>query len=160
VSDGRLATSRGIRAGIFGRIEAGKRSYLFQRVSCLQLARPSSADFQQEAGSAGYEISCGGDEGIEVSADAEACGRALRNLLENAVKYSPHHKNIDVRVNRVQGHARLPSSIRGIGVAPAERTAIFTQVPSGAEARTRGIAGTGIGPRHGRSHRQGAPRAR
>ena len=129
----------------FGRMEAGKQPYRFETVSCSDVVRPVVDDFQREIEASGYRIRFQADESIEVDADAEALGRALRNLLENAVKYSPNERTVEVDVSRLADTVAIAVRDRGIGVAPDERRAIFNQFHRGAEARTRGIAGTGIG---------------
>lgn len=129
----------------FGRMEAGKRPYRFEVVSCSDVIRPVIDEFQREIEASGYRIQFQEDESIEVEADAEALGRALRNLLENAVKYSPNERTVEVDVSRQAGTVAIAVRDRGIGVSPEERRAIFNQFHRGTEARTRGIAGTGIG---------------
>ena len=129
----------------FGSMEAGKRRYQFEAVNVAALVRAVVSDFQREVQATGYRFECRADESIGLDADAEALGRALRNLLENAVKYSPEERTVDVTVAK-RGH-RIAIAVRdrGIGVAPGERKAIFDQFHRGAEARRRGIPGTGIG---------------
>lgn len=129
----------------FGRMEAGKRPYRFEPVTCAHVVGAVVVDFQREIEAAGYRIHLHADESIEVDADSEALGRALRNLLENAVKYSPTEHIVEVDVSRRAADVAIAVRDRGIGVAPGERKAIFDQFHRGAEARTRGIAGTGIG---------------
>jgi len=129
----------------FGSMEAGKRRYRFDALSCAALVRAVVDDFRREVKAAGYHIECRATSQVEVVADAEALGRALRNLLENAVKYSPDSRTVDVIVTERDSTVAIAVRDRGIGVPPAERKAIFDQFHRGAEARTRGIAGTGIG---------------
>jgi two-component system sensor histidine kinase SenX3 len=103
------------------------------------------ADFRQDGPAAGFQIECRIDETAEVVADPEALGRALRNLLENAVKYSPESRTVCVEVTRRAESVTIAVSDLGIGIPAGERRAIFDRFHRGAEARSRGIAGTGIG---------------
>jgi signal transduction histidine kinase len=48
--------------------------------------------------------------------DNDALSRAVRNLLENAVKYSPEHHGVEVGVRRSNGDVRIAVGDRGIGI--------------------------------------------
>jgi len=51
--------------------------------------------------------------------------RALVNLIENAVKHSPHDQQIDVTVRREREWLAFSVLDRGAGIAPEERERIF-----------------------------------
>jgi len=80
-----------------------------------------------------------------IQADEEALRRAIRNLLENAVKYSPECRTVWVegRVNHRQ--AAISVRDRGMGIEPREQRQIFQKFVRGAAAKKAGIKGTGIG---------------
>ena len=86
----------------------------------------------------GYEVAVVGD-------GVEAVRRAIRNLLENAVKYSPECRTVWVEgvVNRHQ--AAISVRDRGMGIEQAEQREIFHEFVRGAAAKKAGIKGTGIG---------------
>jgi two-component system phosphate regulon sensor histidine kinase PhoR len=103
-------------------------------------------DFREEALASGFqiEINLVGDAAI-VKADEEALRRAIRNLLENAVKYSTEYRTI--WVDGTVNHQRVSISIRdrGIGIEPREHREIFQKFARGTAARRAGIKGTGLG---------------
>ena len=72
-------------------------------------------------------------------------GRALWNLLDNAVKYSGDSRLVEVTVECGGGEARWAVRDFGAGVPTAERELVFHQFYRGEEARRAGIRGTGIG---------------
>ena len=80
-----------------------------------------------------------------VSADAEALGRALWNLLENAAKYSPEGSPIVVRLEEAAGHVAIRVSDQGAGIPAAEQPRIFDQFFRGAAAQQSAVRGTGVG---------------
>jgi len=129
----------------FGRMEAGARRYKFERRDCTELVRRVVEDFRGEAGAAGYEIEFHGNGSAQIETDAEALSRAVWNLLDNAVKYSPDHGTIEVDLDRRDGSVRIAVRDRGIGIPAHERAAIFGKFQRGEQARSRGIQGTGIG---------------
>jgi two-component system sensor histidine kinase SenX3 len=80
-----------------------------------------------------------------VYADRQAIGLALRNLLDNAVKYSRDARRIDVSVSQPDGHVALSVRDQGIGIPPDEQQTVFDRFTRGRGVRTSGIAGSGIG---------------
>jgi len=70
---------------------------------------------------------------------------AVRNLLDNAVKYSPQAQTVDVDVQHRNEDVFISVQDHGIGIPGHEQGQIFTKFHRGEQARTRGIKGTGIG---------------
>ncbi|MEO6208027.1 MAG: HAMP domain-containing sensor histidine kinase [Candidatus Limnocylindrales bacterium] len=130
----------------FGRMEAGKRPYAFERLDAGLLVLDVVEEFQMEVDGQGVSLRSS-IEPIElpVHADAEALARALWNVLDNAVKYSGEDRDIDVAVLRVSNDVSIVVRDRGIGIPPAEQARIFQKFARGAAASSRHIKGTGIG---------------
>src|SRR5207247_718137 len=57
--------------------------------------------------------------------DRTRIAQLLDNLVENAIKYSPPHELVAVRVWREGDEARLSVTDRGIGIPPADLPHIF-----------------------------------
>jgi signal transduction histidine kinase len=129
----------------FGRMEAGMRSYSLEPHDGGALVEKIVADFRSEPAASRHAIEFAERTSCRIDVDQEAIARALRNLLDNAVKYSPDPAPIEVGVARQNGHVRIRVRDRGIGIPSHERRAIFAKFHRGGEARTRGIKGTGIG---------------
>ena len=70
---------------------------------------------------------------------------ALRNLLENALKFTRAGDRVEVRVSEEAGHARLAVDDQGAGVPEAERERIFDPFFRGAAgSATQGGFGLGL----------------
>jgi two-component system sensor histidine kinase SenX3 len=78
-------------------------------------------------------------------ADPEALRRALHNLLDNAVKYSPDRSDIRVAVRTVGDQVCISVEDRGMGVAPEDLQRIFRKFERAAAAKASSIRGTGLG---------------
>jgi signal transduction histidine kinase len=130
----------------FGRMESGRKQYSIQPQDVFRLVRSTVAEFREEALASGFEVELNLDaREATVNADEEALRRAIRNLLENAQKYSPecHTVWVDGHVN----HRQVMISVRdkGMGIDPRDQHEIFQKFVRGAAAKKAGIKGTGIG---------------
>jgi signal transduction histidine kinase len=129
----------------FGRLEAGARPYRLQPCDGEQLVRQVVKEFASEMETAGYQIEFAGQGPAAITADAEALTTALWNLLDNAVKYSPDHRTVEVRLEQNNGLVAISVRDHGLGVPAHEREAIFARFRRGEQAARLGIQGTGIG---------------
>lgn len=134
----------------FGRMESGRKLYRVEAHDAFQLARATVADFSEQAVAKGFQVEAEiGSGGKPVTAtiqvDEEAFRRALRNLLDNAMKYSPDCRTVWVN-GAVEDHRVLISvRDRGMGIGANEKRAIFQKFVRGEAAKLEGIKGTGIG---------------
>jgi signal transduction histidine kinase len=87
------------------------------------------------------------DEPIVVRCDRTRLLTILANLLDNAVKYSPHGGTVRLsgRVDAAGGSAELRVSDQGIGIDPREMRTIFTRFGRVVNADNSNIPGTGLG---------------
>ncbi len=80
-----------------------------------------------------------------VVADREAIRRAIRNLLDNAVKYSGAGRRIETLVERRGTSVAISVCDQGLGIPRDEQRQIFNKFVRGSASLVRGIKGTGIG---------------
>jgi signal transduction histidine kinase len=81
--------------------------------------------------------------GARVNGDAERLGRAIRNLLDNAVHHAQHQ--VIVTLNDGSGHVELRVRDDGPGVNPEDRARIFERFVRADSARSRSDGGSGLG---------------
>jgi signal transduction histidine kinase len=130
----------------FGRIEAGAMTYRFERLDAAALVDDVVEGFRETAVSQGFRVELQNAAGPAlIHADREALGLALRNLLDNAVKYSPEYRTVWVETVRINRRLAVRVRDRGVGIPPAEQRAIFDKFVRGSASRNAGIKGTGIG---------------
>jgi two-component system OmpR family sensor kinase/two-component system sensor histidine kinase QseC len=79
---------------------------------------------------------------VVVAGERSALAAAVRNLVDNAIRYSPPGSRVDVRVWQEKGAARLRVDDAGPGIAPAERERVFDRFYRRAGA---GEEGSGLG---------------
>ena len=80
-----------------------------------------------------------------VKGDRSHLGNVINNLIDNAVKYSPADKPIDIETKNESGLLKVSFVDKGIGIAPAHQKHLFRKfyrVPSG---NVHDIKGFGLG---------------
>jgi heavy metal sensor kinase len=86
-----------------------------------------------------------GERSISVTADRTILRQALVNLLHNAVKYSPEHGDIRLRIRETEQDAIVEVEDSGPGIAPEHRTRIFERFYRVDKSRNRAAGGAGLG---------------
>jgi signal transduction histidine kinase len=131
----------------FGRIEAGKAEYRFEKLDAATLVREVVEEFQGEIANTNHriEVSIAASGGATIRGDREALGRALWNLLDNAVKYSPGCPTVWVELVRDLEHIAIRVRDQGTGIAIAEQKEIFKKFVRGAASKISTAKGAGIG---------------
>jgi signal transduction histidine kinase/tetratricopeptide (TPR) repeat protein len=130
----------------FGRIEARAFLYHYEQLDPVTLVGDLVAEFQEKAAAQGYhvELELAGEYPL-IHADREALGLALRNLLDNAVKYSPACRTVWVEMARERDRLAIRVRDQGMGIPASEQKEIFKRFVRGAGSRAAHIQGTGIG---------------
>lgn len=82
---------------------------------------------------------------MPVVGDRDRLGQVVTNLLANAIRYNQEGGRVDVRVERINGHAIVSVSDNGIGIPTEELPHIFERFYRVDKARTRAEGGTGLG---------------
>lgn len=85
------------------------------------------------------------DRPLAVCVDATAVHIALKNLVENAINYSPEHSDVTVDVAQADGHVRIRVIDHGVGIPQPLQGRIFERFYRVDPARSRLTGGTGLG---------------
>ena len=129
----------------FGRMEAGARQYRFEEMDAASLVERVVSEFESQIAGAGRHIELNGAAGCRIEADPEAISVALRNLVDNAIKYSPDYQTVWVEWGEEAGHVAIRVRDRGPGIADWERKAIFRKFVRGSAAAAGNVKGSGVG---------------
>jgi PAS domain S-box-containing protein len=81
----------------------------------------------------------------KVAGDAERTRQVLTNLVDNAIKYSPHGGRIELGVEADDRHARFTVSDEGLGIPLGEQERVFEKFYRLDPDHRRGIGGSGLG---------------
>ncbi len=80
-----------------------------------------------------------------VHGDPDQLMTALRNLIDNAVRYSPEGTTVGVGLKSVRGLAQISVTDQGVGIPEDEQDRIFERFYRIDAARSRQTGGTGLG---------------
>ncbi|MBA4018021.1 MAG: PAS domain-containing sensor histidine kinase [Pirellula sp.] len=90
-----------------------------------------------------FDIQCADDAQARVN--ALLLQQAVRNLLENAVKYSDSGGCVVLSVETLPDEVRIAVIDRGCGIAPEHHARLFERFYRVDKARSRKLGGTGLG---------------
>ncbi len=151
---GRLAAARGAIGRMEGMIEdllclseiaTGEFDLEMERCDLREVARTA---VESERSIAQRRLSLDlPDEPVMVLCDPPRIGRAIANLLDNALKFSPQHQPVALRLSRRGNSAILAVTDRGPGIPPHRIGELFRpfQRVGGVEIRVGSRVGFGVG---------------
>lgn len=91
------------------------------------------------------ELLVGGKAPRPVHGDPELLGTALRNLIENAIRYSPENTKVGIGMAVKGDTVRISVKDQGPGIPEDEQDRIFERFYRVDPARSRQTGGTGLG---------------
>jgi two-component system phosphate regulon sensor histidine kinase PhoR len=126
------------------RIEAGELQFLEQPVDIAAVARSAAERMEPSARQAGVELSVDVDGATqEVTGDPDALERAIVNLLDNAIKFTPPGGSVRLSSGAEDGAVTVTVADTGAGIDANDLPRIFERFYKADRARQRG--GTGLG---------------
>ncbi|WP_216386539.1 sensor histidine kinase [Arcanobacterium phocae] len=100
---------------------------------------------QLEADARQIDLVSGEESGLSVLGDFLLLVTAVRNLLDNAVRYSNPHSRVSVVVSGTNTEVHIAVIDAGVGISDEAKTRVFERFYRGDEARSRETGGTGLG---------------
>ncbi|WP_229503469.1 sensor histidine kinase [Nesterenkonia sedimenti] len=91
------------------------------------------------------ELRLGGKLPRRVHGDFDQLTMAFRNLIDNAVRYSPEDTRVGIGLSSRDGIAQVTITDQGIGISPEDKERIFERFYRVDAARSRQTGGTGLG---------------
>ena len=130
----------------FARLDAGKIKLAIQRTDLSHIVEMAKLEVQTLAQKKSIAISHStGTAPLPLQADADQMRRAVVNLLENAIKYTPEGGAIDIRISQKEGLASLEIADTGIGIPEKDLPYIFEKFYRTDQVEVQRERGTGLG---------------
>jgi signal transduction histidine kinase len=110
---------------------------LVEGLNLVEVGREVVADLVPRALADDKEITfCSPGQPVNVTGNPVALGDALRNLIDNALRFTPRRESVDVSIHR---DGTIEVSDRGPGVPTEHRHAVFQRFWRGPDPRGEGV---------------------
>jgi len=128
-------------------VETGAMRSPVERISFDCLARWARSNFDEKARSKGlsFEVNC--DHASDITADRTLLELILRNLLDNAIKFTSAGGSVLLAVDQDDTHTQFAVSDTGCGIAPEMQGRVFERFfqANPSRAGQPSVRGTGLG---------------
>jgi len=125
------------------RLETG--SALDEEVALDAVVRDEAERFEDQAAEAGVELGVESATVPRVRGSARDLALMVRNLVDNAIRYTRPGGRVDVRLAPEDGQVVLTVTDTGIGIPGRELSRVFERFYRVDRARSRETGGTGLG---------------
>lgn len=122
-------------------LEAGQESPSPEELDVALVLAEAVAEMEHRIHEKGIEISCSSIEALPFLIDRRFLLIILRNLIANAVEFSPRWGNVGIEATVDEGVLRIAICDRGPGIEPADQGTVFDrfrQLDSGSSKKHRG----------------------
>lgn len=116
-----------------------------QRLSLTQLARQVCLELALPAVRKQIDLALEAEQEFCLRGQALLLHEMLANLLDNAIRYTPPHGHIVLRLQAVAGHILLEIEDDGPGIPPAERDKVFAPFYRATASSSLNPEGAGLG---------------
>jgi signal transduction histidine kinase len=127
------------------KLESRKAVFRFEPTDIRELVESMKNEMETLLSERRLEMRCKAADIHElVELDSNKIKQVLRNLLNNAIKFSPQGGRIDVQIYRVGNGVGVSVLDEGPGIPPDELEAVFDKFVQSSKTKT-GAGGTGLG---------------
>lgn len=127
------------------RAEAGQIELARDTANLSALAHSLVEQMEPVASSKSISLSARHTDDAVVTGDSSWLERAILNLIDNAIKFTPAGGSVEVRVKTQGNEAVLEVIDNGIGIPEQSMPHVFERFYRGDPSRTSGTEGTGLG---------------
>ncbi len=126
--------------------ETGQLKFDLQPVDLGKLSQRVAESFKAVGAARGIDIDTVIHPGnLTAAADADRTAQVLRALIDNAMKYSPADRKIEVQVAASNGNAVVSVTDLGQGISPENLPMVFERFYRVDPSRSRSTGGSGLG---------------
>lgn len=126
------------------RIAQGRLATHFEQVNLGRVVRDAAIESVREPQRHPIQFDIP-EESILVRADRARIAQVVKNLVDNAIKYSPGGAPIRVRIREEDGNAVVSVQDEGIGVPPEQLPLLFDRFFRARNVTSRSYGGLGLG---------------
>jgi signal transduction histidine kinase len=123
-------------------VQAGRLRHQIEPVLVSQVVGTAVGAFRTAAG---REISVDVEPNLVVMADPQSIDGILRNLIQNAIKYTPDGTPIDIAARSVGERVEFVVRDHGAGIPDEDLESVFERFQRGSQGRSGRTSGMGLG---------------
>ncbi len=127
------------------RLEAGDQVLDLMRVDLVEIVDAEVETMTPVARAQAVDLHLVCDRALPVDGDPQALGRVMRNLVDNAIRYTPADARVQVAAAADGGWATVTVTDGGQGFPPEFIERAFERFSRADQARERDSGGTGLG---------------
>ena len=127
------------------KLEAGMLAYNFTKAEILPLVTTAAGEVLPLAEAKKIRIGTDVDDVPPVTVDTERIMQVLRNLIGNALKFTPAGGAVNLSVRRTENGVAVSVTDTGPGIPKEHQSAIFDKFRQATLAGKKKIPGTGLG---------------
>jgi signal transduction histidine kinase len=116
-----------------------------ERHDLTEIARREIDRLADDSAEAGIELSSDVEPRVLVRGDDHQLGVMIRNLLDNALRYTPAGGTIETKLETIAGEVVLTVTDTGMGIPLEAQDRVFERFYRVDRARSRDMGGTGLG---------------
>ena len=128
-------------------VETGKVRLRLDDVNLSSLAEWSRGQFAHQAAEKGLQLEIAADPSAHFRSDRKLVELILRNLIDNAIKFTPRGGRVDCALQRQEKEVLFRVSDTGCGIRPEDQPRVFERFFQGDASRSGDAKarGTGLG---------------
>lgn len=126
-------------------IKSGKVTYTMSEIDLKALVEGVVKDLHANADKKGLALNLElGPEPVMVTGDRLQLVNAIKNLIDNSIKYTPTG-SVTVSLTKTGGKVRLQITDTGVGITPEDMQKLFTEGGHGVHSQKVNVESTGFG---------------
>ncbi len=127
------------------KIEAGRMDFKFNKVDLTNLIQEAIAANQPLAQKSNVILEFQSPGKYEIRADYDRITQVITNLLSNAIRFSPPHQKVKIRLSSLLNRVRVSITNFGPGIPKEFQSKIFGKFIQADSSDSRQKSGTGLG---------------
>ena len=130
---------------MLARSDAGKDQLIFEEINLAEMLRDLTSDINVLCQDKGLSLQIVTGEKVSIQGDKVNLRRLFLNVMDNAIRYTPHGGTISVSLSQQRQIALVTISDTGVGISREHIPHIFDRFYRVDKARSRTEGGSGLG---------------
>lgn len=127
------------------RIEAARLKFVFKQINPQEITQETVRFMEGFAKEKNISLVMISEPLSSIEADPDRISQVLRNLVHNAIKFSPQNSTIEIHTDLQKDYVRFSVKDQGVGLTPEDQIRVFEPFYQVAGSLSRNYGGTGLG---------------